>query len=354
MIDILKRALEQEKISLSCYGLDLLARLVVAIIQIRSANLKKVAAVLCGSAQVESHYRRLQRFFASAVPPDVFARLILARTAIPGQPLLLTLDRTHWKLGKTDQNILCLGILYQGVSIPFFYESLAKAGNSNTKERKRILTKALRYLKPYRCTLLADREFVGKEWFQFLLKQKDLDFVIRIKSNNWILQENGLGSYVDQLSPRQRKNTTKIYPNITLYGSLKLNLVCHRPAKDELLYLATNRPDLENTLALYRKRWSLETAFGFLKSRGFDLESTHLTDPKRLNLLIGVLSLCLLWSLQVGAALDRQKPVPRKKHGRKAISLFRLGLDHLQHIFSNIQYRFRDFLFCCQLLVSCT
>ena len=181
-----------------------------------------------------------------------------------------------------------------------------------------------------------------------------MDFVIRIKSNSWIRLQNGRETYVDRLSPGQRRNTTKTYETVTLYGSLSLNLICHRPPKEERVYLVTNHSNLNGALKRYRKRWSLETTFGFLKSRGFDLESTHLTDPKRLKMLIGVLTLCLLWGLLVGQVLNQKKPITCKKHGRKAISLFRLGLDHLHHLINNSQHQFTDFRSSCHLLVSCT
>jgi transposase len=45
---------------------------------------------------------------------------------------------------------------------------------------------------------------------------------------------------------------------------------------------------------LYRERWSIETLFAALKSRGFDLEQTHLTAPDRIERLIALLALALL------------------------------------------------------------
>lgn len=55
-INILKQSLEQQKVSLSRYGIDLLCRLILALIQTRCVNLQKVAAALYGPAQVDSHY----------------------------------------------------------------------------------------------------------------------------------------------------------------------------------------------------------------------------------------------------------------------------------------------------------
>ena len=74
-------------------------------------------------------------------------------------------------VGRTDLNVLCVGLVYQGVSISLAYQSLQKPGNSNTDERKHLLTKGLAYLDPRVCCVVADREFIGREWFAFLLEQ---------------------------------------------------------------------------------------------------------------------------------------------------------------------------------------
>ena len=91
-----------------------------------------------------------------------------------------------------------------------------------------------------------------------------------------------------------------------------------------------------------------------LKSRGFNLEETHLTHPERLHLLMGVLALCLLWGLLLGSEMHEKKPIKIKKHGRRAISIFRRGLDQLIHLINNVQDCLKDFRHCCQLLLSCT
>ena len=187
-----------------------------ALIQTRSVNLKKLAAALSGSAQIESHYRRLQRFFSSDLSPQVFTQLIVQRIVQPGKRVFLTLDRTHWKYGQSHQNLLCLGLLHRRVSIPIETCSLGKAGNSSTQERKRLLKKAFAYLPIAQCCLLADREFISREWFQFLLHQR-LDFVIRLRSNHWIEKVDGTRMHLEYSTLRQKKNTTRIYKQALLY-----------------------------------------------------------------------------------------------------------------------------------------
>ena len=51
---------------------------------------------------------------------------------------------------------------------------------------------------------------------------------------------------------------------------------------------------------------------------------------------------------------QRLHPIPIKKHGRRAISFFRLGFDHLRHLILNHSLpNHRDFLHSLQFL-SCT
>ena len=49
--------------------------------------------------------------------------------------LILVMDRTNWKLGGKDINILILGISYKNIAFPLMFKMLDKRGNSNTAER---------------------------------------------------------------------------------------------------------------------------------------------------------------------------------------------------------------------------
>ncbi|MBK5964888.1 hypothetical protein CCR95_12545 [Thiocystis minor] len=50
-------------------------------------------------------------------------------------PRILTLERTNWKLGRAEINLLVLGVASHGLAIPLFWTALPKAGNSNTTGR---------------------------------------------------------------------------------------------------------------------------------------------------------------------------------------------------------------------------
>jgi hypothetical protein len=119
-----------------------------------------------------------------------------------------------------------------------------------------------------------------------------------------------------------------------------------------LLVIATQSAP-KSAITDYAKRWGIETLFGIFKSRGFCLESTHLSDGERLNKLLVLLSLALCWVLLTGEWLHQLKPLVVKKHGRRAKSLFRYGFDHLRHIVLNLEQKGDQFSKALQLL-SCT
>lgn len=85
-------------------------------------------------------------------------------------------------------------------------------------------------------------------------------------------------------------------------------------------------------IAEYAVRWEIETLFGCLKTRGFRLEDTHVTDPERLKRLVALLALAFSWAHIVGEWLTQARPLKMKKHGRLERSIFRHGFDHLRRM----------------------
>ena len=114
--------------------------------------------------------------------------------------------------------------------------------------------------------------------------------------------------------------------------SAPVRLVVMRLASGELLALACSS-SARHALARYRQRWTIETMFGNLKTKGFALEATHLTDPDKLDTLLALLAFAVTITVKTGAAMARLHPIPVKKHGRRAHSLFALGLYTLRKIF---------------------
>lgn len=128
-----------------------------------------------------------------------------------------------------------------------------------------------------------------------------------------------------------------------------------QPLKDRFLLLATSDLDPTRGPALYQRRWEVEILFAALKSRGFELEITHLTAPDRIRRLIGLLAVAFAWSHLVGekrAEIDGLPPW--KAHGRRSRSLFRYGLDRLHGILTTLERQRAAFDACLDALLSGT
>ncbi|WP_176225173.1 hypothetical protein [Methylomagnum ishizawai] len=122
-----------------------LAHFLLALLKVRSVNLAELATGFGGPAKVESHYKRLQRFFrAFELDQDVLARLLVRLVPVGDGPWRLTLDRTNWKFGLAEINFLVLGIAHRGMAVPVFWSVLGKAGNSDTVERIALMERFLK------------------------------------------------------------------------------------------------------------------------------------------------------------------------------------------------------------------
>jgi Transposase DDE domain len=120
----------------------------------------------------------------------------------------------------------------------------------------------------------------------------------------------------------------------------------------DLLVIATQSAP-QSAIRDYAQQWGIETLFGIFKTRGFCLESTHLTDPQRLSKLLALLSLALCWVVLTGEWLHQNESLKLKTHGLRAKSIFRYGFDYLRNILVNLNEKMDDFLNVLQFL-SCT
>jgi hypothetical protein len=74
---------------------------------------------------------------------DLIARLIFA--LLPHEPpYSIAMDRTNWKFGQSNINILVLVIVYKGVAFPILFKLMPKRCNSNTTERIQIVDHYIR------------------------------------------------------------------------------------------------------------------------------------------------------------------------------------------------------------------
>ena len=311
-----------------------LAQFILALIKARSCNLSRVAEEFQSKAQEESSYRRIKRFFSRyTYCYEQVARLILHWLEL--SQYTLCMDRTNWKFGANHVNYLVVSVAWQGASIPIAWTCLDKSGgNSNTSERIAIMKKVLNFIPAEKIeNLLADREFVGQDWFNWLDEQ-GFSCRLRVKDDTAVMSPCGKTIKAKQLFRNVKLNQTETWYTKRKVAGVSLYIAARRSIKGLLIVVATKKP--ESMIEDYYKRWSIETLFGCLKSRGFDLESTHMTQLDRMDKLMGVLALTFAWCLIAGHwKYGEAKELPLNKHLRPAKSLFRLGLDLLRRVLKN-------------------
>jgi transposase len=218
-----------------------------------------------------------------------------------------------------------LSIAYKGIGIPLFWVVLDLEGNSCSKDRIDLLKQVVERLGISRIEgLLADREFIGTEWFLFLIGQK-IPFIIRVKQNSMVKigesEKFPIGRLRKQLAQKKVVNHS-----IDLWGlSLYVSIEKRKAAKEQMIVVSNFK--FENPLGMYRRRWEIETMFGCLKTRGFRMEDTHITDPDKIEKVVFVLAIAFCWAYRTGDIQDQIQAIEVKTHGRKARSLFREGLN---------------------------
>jgi len=306
--------------------------MLTALMMVQTVNLKKLATAMQLQATVDSTYRRLQRFFSHfQIDYTLLAKFIVSLFKFNKGKHYLILDRTNWKWGKHNINILFLCIAYKQAAIPIFWLVLNKRGNSSTRERAVLIERFISVFgTKHIAGLLGDREFVGKNWFSYL-KSRKIIFYIRIKRNNKTKDsyegETEIARLFRHLSFHE---AFLLKGKRVLYGH-KLYVTGAKVQGDYLIIVTAKKPPKHNPLEaidIYALRWKIETLFGCLKTKGFNFEDTHITHRNRIKQMIAVLTVAFCWAQLTGQwCCQNEKKITIKKHGRAQYSLFRYGLN---------------------------
>lgn len=322
LLDTLRR-----HFALSKSRLATLAVLICGVAQSRTVNLSHLACHFSGPALHASNYRRLQRFFQhERLDGDVVAQMIVRMLNL-ARPKQLAMDRTNWKLGGRDINILMLAIVTRRFRVPLMWVQLGRAGNSDTPQRIALMQ---RYLALFDAAsielLLADREFIGAEWMEFLCKN-NIPFAIRLREGQMV-ELQGQGRY--SFAALTRKHRQRAWEGRLSDMTTPLRFAATRGRRGERIIVATNTPDARRALNAYARRWGIECLFADTKTRGLNLEDTHITDPAKLDTLLAIVALAVTWAYRCATCLMGRGAIARKTHGRREKSWFRLGLDTLR------------------------
>ena len=310
-------------------------------------KLKAVVGAITGrhATAADSHYKRLIRFFDDHAAGDLWLDVVACAVRLLRlKSRYLILDGTSWRRPSGWHHLLTLCVVYRGVAVPIAWLDLAKRGCSNLSEREALFALVADRFDLRGKVLLADREYIGAEWFKFLI-DRGSGFCIRSRDYAYF-------PLVDRSAPGQprlreaiRRVTASAKPNkarrfrfrFAADGPWLYFVVARNPdprAKERVMSLVTTEDrGAYRIVEAYLERWKIEHCFRHPKTNGFNLELLNLRGAERQRLLIAVVVFAYALSIAEGLKTYAER-VATKTHGSAArrypaVSVFRYGIDRL-------------------------
>ena len=323
--------------SMNLARIKAMSLVISALCKVQRVAYTKLASAFDTEATAGSSLRIIQCLIAECViDKDLIAKLILKLIPVKVH-YDLAMDRTNWKYSDTNINILTIGIIYDGMAFPVVYTMIDKRVNSNTQERIDLVNRFKRIAgEDSIAHLMADREFVGNKWLGYL-NACGIQYHLRIRENFYVSRHgNTFKAYwlLNDLRLGESKHLEGIY-----YVNGQACYPSGSKIKDK-----DGNPELQilvsycnaKAIEMYRKRWQVEALFKGLKFCGFDIESLHVRDRGRMSNLLSIIMIAYVWCYLVGIIIHKNiKPIKVLKHGRRAVSLFKYGLDYISQCLMN-------------------
>jgi len=315
-----------------------LACLVSGIVLGRSCQLPKIASKVPGDVHPDSRTKQLSRWVNNeAITFDLyflpFVEPLLMSLAAT-RPLVLVMDGSAVARGCVT---LMVSLLYAGRALPLAWLVITGAKGHFPAETHVALLREVKTHMPDTATvvLLGDGEFDSPElqaevggygWAYVCRTAKNIQINV---NDAWVSLED-LGVTRGSRVFRKGVLFTKV-----AYGPVMVIAWWGRDYT-EPIYLVSNLTSVQAACDWYRKRAQIETFFSDQKSRGFQLDRSHVSDPARVTRLMLAACLAYLWVIYLGTfAHDEGWVSDIHRRHRCDLSLFQLGLRLLDYFLNH-------------------
>ena len=320
--------------------LDTLVFMISGIIGGKSCQLPKIASQAPGAVHPDSRTKQFSRWLQNEnITFDLeflpFVRPLLERLAAV-RPLVLIMDGSVVARGCVT---LMVSVIYAHRAIPIGWLVIEGAKGHFPTESHLTLAREVKARVPETATVifLGDGEFDSPE-LQAEVASYHWQYVCRTAKNILIQREAEWLSLADLGVKRgQHLYCKNVRFTAAAYGPVMVVAWwdAHYP---EPIYLVSNLTSGQRACECYRKRMHIETFFSDQKSRGFQIDRSHVSDPQRVGRLLIAASLAYLWVICLGTVAhdDDWLPVIHRSH-RCDLSLFQLGLRLLAYLLNHDQ-----------------
>ncbi len=263
-------------------------------------HLYRLARALPGHGEIESRAQKLRRWLRHPkISPVLFVESWIALLA----PFLeqighvtLIIDRTDWTKRGVRLNIFFCSLAFFGRSFPVYWILLPHAGCSTLADQQTLLDPVLAAIlaHPRLASLprdvAADREFGSPLLADWLCEHWQCGFNLRVTCSIRVSRENIPSTPLRTFFAHMERGQYYFFRDIMLTDThrYRANLFLYwRDDCDEPLAVMTDAAEADAVSDTYRERPFIETLHRDIKSGGYDIEGSRVTDlPRVSNLLI--------------------------------------------------------------------
>lgn len=257
-----------------------------------------------------------------------FARAVLASLA--HAPLTILLDGTTAGRGCM---VLMASVVYRSRAIPLLWTVVKGKKGHLPEDVHCALIGRLQDLIPAEAsvTLLGDGEFDGTQ-LQTTIRATKWEYVCRTATNILIFAADRVFSVgALPLQPGEAISIADVRMTAKQYGPILL-IGVWETKHAEPIEMITSLSDADEAVERYRLRFRIECMFANHKSRGFQINKSHLAAPERLARLLIATSLAYVWVHAVAVFAQDHGWVERfHRKDRCDLSLFQIGLRAIEY-----------------------
>lgn len=280
-------------------NMNTLAAMITGIIIGKETQLPQIATNVPESIKLPSTEKRFKRLIINDKITEEtyflpFIQSLFIRLNL--QEIILAIDGS-----LVGRGCICLmiNLIYKQRALPLVF-TVVKGKKGHLPEDTHIeLVKKLRPLIPestQQVILLGDGEFDGTR-LQQTVSNFGWKYVSRTSSNITIFAGDE-PFQIDTLAALLPKGHYKHLHNCTVtgkkYGPVTA-IAWWGEDNEEPIFLVTNFKSPSTACEYYTKRFTIETFFSDQKSRGFSIDKSHLSSPRRLTRLMYASCLAYLW-----------------------------------------------------------
>jgi Transposase DDE domain len=315
--------------------LTVLAAFISGIVASKSRQLPSIATKIADRAKPESRVKRLSRWLDNEqIKEEIYflpyAELLLQHLAL--ERLVLVMDGRGVGRGCCA---LMIHAIYKGRALPLAWVVRPCPKGPSPEALHIALVELVRELIPEgtKVVFLGDGELDGID-LQATMKESGWFYACRTAKSTvatWEGVKFNLDLRGSSIKPGMLIELKEVQFTRNAYGPVMV-LCCWAKDEAEPLYLVSNLSLAAEVIKYYQKRFRIEMFFSDPKSRGFNIQKSHLEDPQRLSRLLIASCLAyigLVYLVTLCKTQGWQSIIHRKS--RCDLSLFQLGFRLLDH-----------------------